>query len=97
MVNIKLDINKLETNAERLKAIAHPIRIGIVEFLQNNDEKNVTDIYKKLNINQACASHHLSILKNKNIIISRRDGKNVYYSINKKIMEEILCCMNNTH
>jgi DNA-binding transcriptional ArsR family regulator len=87
-------INQLETAVEMLKAIAHPVRIGIVELLGAEQKKNVTEIYEALNIEQAVASHHLSILKNKGILISERAGKNCYYALKHQRLSQIIECIN---
>lgn len=71
----------LENSTETLRAIAHPIRIAIMDLLYKNGQMTVTDIYTKLNIEQAIASHHLRILKNKNVVVVQRDGKNSLYSL----------------
>lgn len=71
----------LENSTETLRAIAHPIRIAILDLLYKNGQMTVTDIYTKLNIEQAIASHHLRILKNKNVVVVQRDGKNSLYSL----------------
>lgn len=71
----------LENSTETLRAIAHPIRIAIIDILYNNGPMTVTSIYKKLKIEQAIASHHLRILKNKNILIVQREGKHSHYSL----------------
>jgi len=71
----------LEESTETLRAVAHPIRLAIVDLLFNNGEMTVTDIYSQLKIEQAIASHHLRILKNKNVVNVERDGKNSLYSL----------------
>jgi DNA-binding transcriptional ArsR family regulator len=88
-----IEINKLETAAEMLKAIAHPVRIAIVELLGSAQKKNVTEIYNALKIEQAVASHHLSILKNKGILFSERSGKNCYYSLKHQRLSQIIGCI----
>jgi DNA-binding transcriptional ArsR family regulator len=75
--------NFLEDSTETLRAIAHPIRIAIIDLLFNSGQLTVTDIYKQLKIEQAIASHHLRILKNKNVVTVQRDGKNSRYSLSK--------------
>ena len=60
--HLKLDIVKLEAAASKLRAMAHPMRIAIIELLNNNKKLNVTEIYESLRIEQAAASHHLNIL-----------------------------------
>lgn len=89
---MKTHFNKdfLEDSTETLRAIAHPIRIAIVDLLFHNGEMTVTDIYQKLIIEQAIASHHLRILKNKNVVKVERDGKNSLYSLSDPDYYEIV-------
>jgi DNA-binding transcriptional ArsR family regulator len=94
MEKLKLDITKLEAAASKLRAIAHPMRIAIIELLNNGNKLNVTQIYKKLNIEQASASHHLNILKNKGVLVSKREGKKIYYSLKSQTLKEIIDCIN---
>ena len=88
-----LDITKLELAASKLRAIAHPMRIAIIELLDENEKLSVTEIYSKLKIEQASASHHLNILKNKGVLASKRDGKKIYYSLKSSTLKEIIKCI----
>ena len=76
MVKTEIDPRKFEEAASRLRAIAHPMRIAIIGLLEKKAKMNVTEIYERLQIEQAAASHHLYILKSKGVLISRRSGKN---------------------
>lgn len=89
-----LDIVKLEYAASKLRAIAHPMRIAIIELLEKNKKMSVTEIYKSLKIEQASASHHLNILKNKGVLLSKRDGKKIHYSLRYESLTEIIHCIN---
>lgn len=80
----------LEDSAETLRAIAHPIRLAIMDLLFNNGEMTVTDIYVHLKIEQAIASHHLRILKNRKVVSVERDGKNSLYSLANLEFYEII-------
>ncbi len=80
----------LEASTETLRAIAHPIRIAIIDLLHTHQKLSVTEIFKKLKIEQAIASHHLRILKNQDVVDVRRDGKNSYYALSKPEFYEIL-------
>jgi DNA-binding transcriptional ArsR family regulator len=71
----------LETATETLRAIAHPHRLLIVEMLHRKLSMNVTEIYEELSIEQAVASHHLRILKDRGVVSVRRDGKNSIYAL----------------
>ncbi|MFO8086871.1 MAG: metalloregulator ArsR/SmtB family transcription factor [Bacteroidales bacterium] len=88
-----LDIVKLEDAASKLRSIAHPMRIAIISLLEDRPKMNVTEIYEQLKIEQASASHHLNILKNKGILQSRRDGKNTYYSLKQQSIAQVLECV----
>lgn len=74
------NIDFLENSTETLRAIAHPIRIAMIDMLYKKKQMTVTEIFEQLDIEQAIASHHLRILKNQDIVEVRRDGKNsIYY------------------
>ena len=86
-------MDKYQIYAEKLKAIAHPHRLRIVEGLINN-ECNVTYIVKCMHLPQATVSQHLRTLKAVGIIEGKRDKMNICYRvidpIIKKIVAEIL-------
>jgi DNA-binding transcriptional ArsR family regulator len=94
MAKIKIQIEQLEMAASKLRAMAHPMRIAIIDLLHDGNQMSVTEIYKKLKIEQAAASHHLNILKNKGVLASRRDGKKIFYSIKNQVLTEIVDCLN---
>lgn len=94
MVDLKIDLNKLEMAASKLRAMAHPMRIAIIDLLNDNEKLSVTQIYNNLKIEQASASHHLNILKNKGVLNSKRDGKKIFYSLKSHTLKEIIDCIN---
>ena len=71
----------LENATEVLRAVAHPHRLLIIDMLYRQKTLNVTEIYENLGIEQAVASHHLRILKDRGVVQVRRDGKNSNYSL----------------
>lgn len=77
----RLDDKTLEDFTEKLRAIAHPIRITIIDMLRAEKSMSVSEIHNHLDIQQAVASHHLRILKNKGIVEVVRSGKNSLYSL----------------
>ena len=80
-IQIRLDVVKLESVASKLRAMSHPMRIAIIELLNEIEKINVTEIYESLKLEQSAASHHLNILKSKGIVISRRSWKQIYYML----------------
>ncbi|KAA3634151.1 MAG: ArsR family transcriptional regulator [Bacteroidetes bacterium] len=77
----EFDIDFLENATEVLRAIAHPIRIVIIELLFENNKLSVKEIHTRLGIEQAVASHHLRIMKSRGVVEVSREGKNSFYSL----------------
>ena len=94
MKKTTLDIQKLELAASKLRAMAHPMRIAIIDLLTENKKLTVTEIYERLSIEQASASHHLNILKNKGLLESKRDGKMILYSLKTNVLANVIDCIN---
>jgi DNA-binding transcriptional ArsR family regulator len=94
MSQLLIDVEKLDCMANRLKALSHPDRIGIIELLQRNEKLSVGEIQAHLNLEQAATSNHLRILKDQQILMSKRAGKNKYYSIRYPVFTEIVNCIN---
>lgn len=93
MENLRLQPDQLERAANMLKAIAHPMRIAIIGFLEKGDSLSVTQIHEKLGIEQSTTSHHLGILKDKGVLVSRREGKKTYYSLRHENLKNIIECV----
>ena len=85
--------DQLEKAANMLKAIAHPMRIAILSFLEEGKKLTVTEIHELLNIEQSTTSHHLGILKDKGVLSSKREGKNTYYFLKHNNLRQIVDCV----
>lgn len=83
----------LEKAAAMLKAIAHPVRISIINYLEDGALKTVTEIHRHVAIEQAVASHHLLILKDKGVLSSKREGRNISYFLKHKNLGSLLNCI----
>ncbi len=86
----ELSTLQLEAAANMLKAIAHPMRIAILSFLEDDTSLTVTQIHKRLGIEQSTTSHHLGILKDKGVLVNNRDGKKMLYSLKDKNLTSII-------
>jgi DNA-binding transcriptional ArsR family regulator len=75
--------------AEFFKALAHPIRIQILETLRDG-ERNVTELQEILSIEASSVSQQLAVLRNKNIVDTRKAGTSVYYSVRDPALFELL-------
>ncbi|MCJ7665605.1 MAG: metalloregulator ArsR/SmtB family transcription factor [Actinobacteria bacterium] len=79
--------NFYNLHADMCKTISNPRRQAILDTIRNG-EMTVSELIEKTGISQANLSQHLSILRSKGVVRTRRDGNNVYYSIsNIKIIE----------
>ena len=72
---------KLTMSTELMRALAHPLRLKILEFLDQNKNIQVNQIYNTLKIEQSIASQHLRILKNAGVLVADTDGKYMHYTI----------------
>jgi DNA-binding transcriptional ArsR family regulator len=90
----EINPDSLERAASMLKAIAHPIRITIVGFLEDGSKRTVTEIHKHLGLEQSTTSHHLGILKDRGVLASKRDGKNTWYFLKHENLKVLLNCIN---
>jgi DNA-binding transcriptional ArsR family regulator len=66
--------------AEFFKALAHPLRIAILDALRNG-ESGVNELCATLNVEQSSLSQQLAVLRSRNIVVGRKEGLNVYYSV----------------
>ncbi len=89
----ELSPDQLEEAANMLKAIAHPLRISILNHLEGSKKLSVTEIHELLDIEQSTASHHLGILKDKGVLCSKREGKNTFYYLKDKNLSNIIHCL----
>lgn len=91
----ELDIEKLEGAANMLKAIAHPMRIAILNMLESGNKMTVSEIHQQLGLEQSSTSHHLGILKDKGVLYSKREGKNTYYFLKHENFAKVIECVGN--
>ena len=79
------DIKKL---IRLFKALSDETRHKIFELLCN-EEMNVTDICEEFHVSQPTISHHLHILKNSDLVETRKEGKMIYYYVNKEVINDV--------
>lgn len=75
--------------AEFFKALAHPLRIRILELLADG-EKSVNEIQFSLEKEGSAVSQQLSVLRAKNIVVGVKNGKNVIYSLRDPMIINLL-------
>ena len=87
--DIELDYAELRKAVLVLRAVNHKLRQNIIDLLEESDSLTVTDIYIKLRLEQSVASQHLAILRRAGVVITDRNGKFIYYSIDKERLAQI--------
>jgi len=79
-------MNKKPNIKVYLTALAEPNRLAILNFLKNG-EKCACEIHRKLKLPQNLSSHHLKVLKDLQLLDSRRDGVKIIYSRNEEVIK----------
>lgn len=74
---------------ESFKALSDPTRRKIIELLRNG-KMSAGEIVDQFQMTGASISHHLSILKNADLVSDDKQGKYIYYELNLSVVEEIL-------
>jgi DNA-binding transcriptional ArsR family regulator len=91
---IKLEYSKLKKALLNLRAVNHPLRKQMLTLLEEQKKLTVTEIYVKLRIEQSVASQHLAILRKAEIVETSRNGKFIFYSVNKARINEVSVLIN---
>ena len=83
MRKAKVSINnqKLQVGSDVLRAIAHPLRMKILEFIDKNKTINVNKIYNTLKLEQSITSQHLKVLRATGLVHTHREGKFIHYTV----------------
>jgi len=87
-----IDQARIDRAAEVLKTVAHPVRLRIVELLESG-EKSVNEIKDLLGVTQPLTSQHLSQMRMRGVLGSRREGTLVYYSIANPDVVKVIHCI----
>ena len=87
----------MQDNLRRFKAtifqaLANPTRIAIVELLRDG-ERSTGFLIERLGVEQANVSQHLAVLRAKHIVVSRKEGTQVFYSVRDPLLIDVLDIM----
>lgn len=75
--------------AEFFKALAHPIRIRILEILRSH-ARSVQELQAELDLDQSTVSQQLAVLRAKNIVAARKEGTTVWYTVRDALVGDLL-------
>ncbi len=79
--------------AKMLKALADGVRLNIVRVLARADEVNVTDLVQTLLVSQPLVSWHLAALRRHGLVKTRRQGRQVYCSLDRARCRQCLALL----
>jgi ArsR family transcriptional regulator len=80
VVTNPLDLTIYELQAEVSKTMAHPLRLAILHNLKNG-EKTVNELTEITGASQSNVSQHLAIMRQRQIVKTRKSGQNIYYRV----------------
>ena len=89
----EFDAAALEKIANILKAISHPVRLDIIRVLEEMEPLTVAQINVRIPVEQSLLSHHLTKMKDKGVLKSTREGKNIYYRMASRHITAMFDCM----
>lgn len=72
------------------KALAHPVRIQILEVLVRRGERSVQELQEALGVAQPVISQQLGVLRMSNIVVGRKEGLNVRYIVRDPLVADLL-------
>ena len=86
--------NKYKKRSEIMKALAHPTRLFIVDFLADG-EKCVCEIVEQVGVDISTISKHLSVMKNAGLVEDEKRGLNVFYKLVCPCISNLFTCLEN--
>jgi len=89
-VTEKIDLDRVEFVAKKIRSITHPIRVSIIKLLDENESLDKIQILKKLNLDSPEASFHLKQLRDYGILIRTKFIKETIYSLNREVLNYII-------
>lgn len=86
---LKVDLLNIKKAAMTLRAVNHKLRQQILKLIDDEGKITVTELYVKLRLEQSVASQHLAILRRAGVVATDRQGKFIYYSLDKERLSQI--------
>ncbi|MBD3307641.1 metalloregulator ArsR/SmtB family transcription factor [candidate division KSB3 bacterium] len=84
-----IDQELLQQTVRCLKALSHPTRLGILCLLRDG-EKTVCELQERLGCTQSNISQHLSIMRDRNVLTTRKESNQVFYDVKNPELFRVL-------
>ncbi len=87
-----ISFKEAEIRAKIIKAMAHPVRLMMIEFLKTG-ESSFSDIFNLFQLDKSTVSKHLLVLKEAGIISSRKAGADMIYRLDVPCVTDFFSCV----
>jgi ArsR family transcriptional regulator, arsenate/arsenite/antimonite-responsive transcriptional repressor len=75
---------------EAFKAIADPTRREVLRLLRQRGEMTAGELAERFDMSRPSMSHHFAVLKQADLVTSRRDGQQIYYALNTTVVQDLM-------
>ena len=89
---MKITRQEAEIRAKIIKAMAHPVRLMVIEFLKDR-ERSFPEIFDLFKLDKSTVSKHLLVLKEAGIVSSRKDGADMMYKLDVPCITDFFSCI----
>lgn len=89
----RVDSVKLVSAINMMKVISHPVRLAILDLLTEKKRMTVLEIQEALNLEQAIASQHITLMEDKGVLLSEKVSRNKFVSLRFPKMKNIVQCL----
>ncbi len=86
---LKVNYHNLKKAALVLRALNHKLRQQMLTLIETEKKITVTEIYVRMRLEQSVASQHLAILRKAGIVVTQRDGKFIYYTVDYRRVDHV--------
>ena len=87
-----ITFEQAEIRSRVIKAMAHPVRLMVIEFLKKNDH-SFSEIFDLFKLDKSTVSKHLLVLKDAGIVSSRKDGADMIYKLEVPCVTDFFSCV----
>jgi ArsR family transcriptional regulator len=89
---LKTTFRQAEIRAKIIKAMAHPVRLMVIEYLRY-DERSFSEIFNLFQLDKSTVSKHLLVLKEAGIVSSRKNGADTLYNLEVPCVTDFFDCV----
>ena len=87
-----ISFEEAEIRAKVIKAMAHPVRLMMIEFLKKED-RSFSDVFDLFKLDNSTVSKHLLVLKEAGIVTSRKSGADMIYKLEVPCVTDFFSCV----